>query len=90
MPYFLIPDQISKITNHQKKIIVTGKTINSALHELIDKHPMIERYIFNDSGNIHPFLAIYIEKNNIMSLQGLSTELGQEQTITMLYNISGG
>ena len=90
MPYILIPHQISKIANLPKEIVVSGDTIASAIDHLIDQYPIIEKYIFIDSEIIHPFLAIFIGKNNIMDLQGLSTKLEVEQVVTMLYNISGG
>jgi len=43
---------------------VNGKTVKECLDELVKKSPNLERWLFDEKGELHEYLDIYLNKES--------------------------
>ena len=54
------------------------------------KHPGVSAKVFDPSGNVKPFIRIYVGPDDIGSLSGLDTQVGERDEIAIIPAIAGG
>ncbi|MEM2211346.1 MAG: ubiquitin-like small modifier protein 1 [Nitrososphaerales archaeon] len=65
--------------------------VNTLLNILAEKYgEQFTRYIFNEKGELNPFVKIFINGRNIEFLKGLETELKNGDVITLIPPVAGG
>ncbi len=90
MAKIIIPTPLRKFTGNAATFETKGNTIKEAIQELIDSHPNLNRHILDDNNNIRSFIRIYLEENDINSLQKEETLVTENQTISIVPAIAGG
>ncbi len=90
MPTILIPDVLTKFTNHQSKIIVNCDHLKDVRAALIKDFPEIEQYLFDDKHNIRPFISIYLNGKQIHPSSQQELFLESDDVITLFLPLVGG
>jgi molybdopterin converting factor small subunit len=90
MPTLRIPTPLRSYTNGQSDVTVGGENISEALADLMDQFPAIKPHLFNESGELRPFVNLFIGENNIKDLQGVNTPVQDGEKIMLIPSIAGG
>jgi sulfur-carrier protein len=90
MPALRIPTPLRAYTNGQTEVIVNGSNISEALADLTDQYPTIKPHIFNEGGELRPFVNLFIGEHNIKDLQGVNTPVKDGERIMLIPSIAGG
>ena len=90
MPVLRIPTPLRAYTNGQTNINVAGANISEALTDLTTQYPTIKPHLFNEGGELRPFVNLFIGENNIKDLQGISTPIKDEDKLVLIPSIAGG
>jgi molybdopterin converting factor small subunit len=90
MPVLRIPTPLRAYTNGQSNINVAGANISEALTDLTTQYPTIKPHLFNEGGELRPFVNLFIGENNIKDLQGVSTPIKDEDKLVLIPSIAGG
>jgi sulfur-carrier protein len=90
MPTFRIPTPLRVYTNGQSEIPVSGITVSDALSDLVVLHPAIKQHLFKETGELRPFVNMFIGEENISFLQGLKTPLAETDSLRIIPSIAGG
>jgi molybdopterin converting factor small subunit len=90
MPALRIPTPLRAYTNGQTEVIVNGANISEALADLTDQYPTIKPHIFNEGGELRPFVNLFIGEHNIKDLQGVNTPVKDGERIMLIPSIAGG
>lgn len=90
MAKIIIPTPLRKFTNNSSTFETKGNTIKEAIQELIDSYPNLNRHLLDDKNNIRSFIRIYLEDDDINSLQKEATSVFENQTISIVPAIAGG
>lgn len=90
MAILKIPKLYSYYTDHQTEIILGGETIFAILNALFLEHPAIEKHLKDNKGQLRRHINLFINKTNIKDLAGMESAVSDNDTITILPNISGG
>jgi molybdopterin converting factor small subunit len=85
-----IPSALRTLTGGESDISVDGKTVRDALAELERKHPGVAAKVFDSAGGVKPFIRIYVGPDDIGSLSGLDTNVGDRDEIAIIPAIAGG
>lgn len=85
-----IPTPLRVYTNGQSVVPVQGPTVSDALKELIYLHPALQPHIFQDSGELRPFVNLFKGEENISFLQGLKTPVAENDQLRIIPSIAGG
>jgi len=90
MPTLRLPVLMRSYTNGQTEIPVEGETVAKAVEDLLHQFPLLRSHLVNKSGELRPFINLFLNQENIKNLQGLDTPLSAEDQLLLLPSISGG
>ena len=90
MPVLRIPTPLRAYTNGQAEINVSGANISEALTDLTNQYPTIKPHLFNDGGELRPFVNLFVGEHNIKDLQGVDTPIKDGEKIMLIPSIAGG
>jgi len=68
---------------------IEGNTVRGVLDRICDKYPGLEKILFN-SGNILPYVNIFLNGENILESGGLKASLKLGDEIAIFPPVSGG
>ncbi len=90
MPVLRIPTPLRVYTNGQSDVNVNGASISEVLSDLTTQYPTIKPHLFNDSGDLRPFVNLFVGEHNIKDLQGVDTAVKDGDRIMLIPSIAGG
>jgi len=90
MPVLRIPTPLRAYTNGQSEVNVSGSNISDALADLTTQYPALKPHLFNDGGDLRPFVNLFVGENNIKDLQGVDTPIRDGEKIMLIPSIAGG
>lgn len=89
MPSVRVPSALRKFTADASDIDVAAKTVRDALAEIDRKHPGFAAKVL-DSGEVKPFIRIFVGADDIGELAGLDTALADRDEVSIVPAIAGG
>jgi molybdopterin converting factor small subunit len=90
MPVLRIPTPLRTYTDGQSEVTVNGENISEALADLTNQYPAIKPHLFNEGGNLRPFVNLFVGENNIKDLQGVNTPITDGEKLMLIPSIAGG
>ncbi len=90
MAVLRIPTPLRTYTNGQSEVSVTGSNISDALVDLTKQYPALRPHLFNEGGDLRPFVNLFVGENNIKDLQGVNTPIQDGEKIMLIPSIAGG
>jgi len=90
MPVLRIPTPLRPYTNGKSDVTVAGSKISEALGDLIHQYPTMKQHLFNEGGELRPFVNLFVDEHNIRDLQGVNTPIKDGQKIMLIPSIAGG
>ena len=85
-----IPTPLRTYTSGKSEVIVSGAKISEALKDLTTQFPAIKPHLFNEGGDLRPFVNLFVGENNIKDLQGVDTPIKDGDKIMLIPSIAGG
>ncbi len=90
MPKLRIPTPLRAYTGGQSEVPVQGGTVAEALDSLAALYPTLKPHLFNGSGELRPFVNLFLNEDNVRDLQGAETRLDEEDRLIIIPSIAGG
>ena len=90
MPMIRIPTPLRSYTSGEAEVTVQGGNVNQALESLMQIHPTLRPHLYNTSGQLRPFVNLFLNEDNIRDLQGLETPLQDGDRLMLIPSIAGG
>ena len=90
MPTIRIPTPLRSYTAGQAEVPVQGQDVKEAMDCLMQLHPTLRPHLYNTSGQLRPFVNLFLNENNIRDLQGLETSLKENDRLMLIPSIAGG
>ncbi len=84
------PSQFSVHINNEKTAQFKGEKFSDFINYLEDTFGHIKERLFDEKGELRPYINFYIGKKNINSLQGLQSEIPDGEKVTLLLSRAGG
>jgi molybdopterin synthase sulfur carrier subunit len=69
---------------------VTGETVREVIDALERAHPGIRFHICHETGELRPYVNVFVEKEDVRFLQGLHTPVPPGATIHIIHSVAGG
>lgn len=85
-----IPAPLRSYTGGQSIINVNGGSVEEALNDLVHQFPALKQHLFNEEGTLRTFVNIYLNDDDIRYLRQTSTELSEDDELTIVPSIAGG
>jgi molybdopterin converting factor small subunit len=90
----IIPSPLRNFTNGERRIIMdsldTPTTIKILVKKLDAKFPGIIDKILDSEGEMHNYVNIFLDSEDIRYIDGLNTEVSQGEEISIVPAVAGG
>ena len=85
-----IPTPLRRVTNGVDSIEAQSDTLAGALDTLNQQFPGIQERLFNEEGQLHRFVNIYVNGEDVRFLGGLETALNEGDEVSIVPAVAGG
>ena len=86
-----IPTPLRRVTNGKDMAVVDGANLHDSLNQLDRQFPGLkERIVDGASGELHRFVNIYVNGEDVRFLQGLQTAVKDGDEISIVPAVAGG
>lgn len=90
MPIIRIPAPLRAYTAGNSEVTVNGRIVSEAIDSLISQFPSIEPHLYNNDGELRPYVNFFLGEDNIRDLQGLLTPVKEDDRLLLIPSIAGG
>jgi sulfur-carrier protein len=84
-----IPPTLREQTGGEREIAAAGDTVRELLDDLMAQFPSLRRQLVEDE-ELAPFVNVYVEGEDVRTLDGLETEVRPGSTVILLPAMAGG
>ena len=85
-----IPTSIQNITQYRTEVEASGNNIKELIDDLDKQYHGIKEKIYVEQGKIRRFISIYINQEDIRTLQQFDTPLMEKDEVDIIVAIAGG
>ena len=85
-----IPTPLRKLSGDRDELTISASNVSELIDELEKECPGIKERICDDDGNVRRFINLYVNNEDIRFLNGKDTELGENDTVSIIPAIAGG
>jgi molybdopterin converting factor small subunit len=84
-----IPPQLRGEVGGAREVPAEGGTVRELLDDLMDRFPALRPQLVEDE-EIAPFVNVYLEGEDVRTLDGLDTQVAHGNTVILLPAMAGG
>ena len=84
-----IPPTLRTATGGAREVEASGGTVRDLLDDLTDRFPTLRGQVL-DGSELAPFVNVYVEGEDVRTLDGLETQVADGQTVILLPAMAGG
>jgi len=85
-----IPTPLRSYTAGLAEIPVQGLTVREVLDNLTYTYPALRPHLYNNSGDLRPFVNLFLGEDNIKELDGIDTPVEEDDRLMLIPSIAGG
>jgi sulfur-carrier protein len=89
MSHIRIPPQLRTEVGGAREVPAEGGTVRELLDDLMDRFPALRPQLVEDD-EIAPFVNVYVEGEDVRTLDGLDTSVDHGATVILLPAMAGG
>ena len=84
-----IPPTLRGETQGAREVEASGRTVRELLDDLLGRFPALRGQLLEDDA-LAPFVNVYVEGEDVRTLDGLETAVGESATVILLPAMAGG
>jgi molybdopterin converting factor small subunit len=84
-----IPPTLRAEVGGERQVPATGETVRELLDDLTSRFPGLQSQLVED-GDIAPFVNVYVEGEDVRTLDGMETPVSVGATVILLPAMAGG
>jgi molybdopterin synthase sulfur carrier subunit len=84
-----IPPTLRPEVGGERQVPAQGGTVRELLDDLVSRFPGLGRQLVED-GDIAPFVNVYVEGEDVRTLEGIETPVAHGSTVILLPAMAGG
>ena len=85
-----IPTPLRRLTKEKDEISTSAKNVADMISDLEKQFPGMRERLCDSDGSIRKFINIYINEEDIRFLNGIETEIKENDTVSIIPAIAGG
>ena len=89
MTTFRIPPTLRAETGGERQVTAAGSTVRELLDDLMTRFPGLRAQLVEDD-DIAPFVNVYVEGEDVRTLDGLETPVQDGASVILLPAMAGG
>lgn len=85
-----VPPVLRAAVGGAREISVPGSTVSEVLEALYAAHPEVRAQLVSDDGELHRFVNIYVNDEDVRFAGGLEAKVADGDNVTILPAVAGG
>ena len=85
-----IPTVFRKLTSGEARALLQPGTIGELISQLDSLYPGFEGQVLAGEGQLHRFVNVYLNDEDVRYLEGLETKATEGDTVSLLPSVAGG
>lgn len=85
-----IPTVFRKFTGQETTVAVEAGSVASVIEQLDQRFPGFGEQLLTEDGQLHRFVNIYVNDEDIRYLEKLDTKASEGDTVSLLPSVAGG
>jgi cysteine synthase B len=85
-----IPPTLRDAAGGAREVEVPGGTLRDVLAELVSRFPALGRQVLENGNGLAPYVNVYVDNEDIRTLDGLDTSVREGSTVILLPAMAGG
>jgi len=85
-----LPAAIARYTGDKTEVKARGSTVREVIDYLEGRYPGLKKKFVDESGKVHRFVRIYVNKVDIRRLDGIETKLKDGDEVSLVPAFVGG
>ena len=85
-----LPTVLRPSAGGKSTVSVDGSTIGEVLTNLVEANPGMKGQVLTDDGELHRFVNVYLNDDDVRYLDKLATSVSSGDTISILPAVAGG
>jgi molybdopterin synthase sulfur carrier subunit len=85
-----IPTTLRPLSGGASTVVVEGATLAEVFKNLNVAHPGFADRLFDDAGNLHKFVNVFVSDDDVRYLDGLNTAVPAGETVSIIPAVAGG
>ena len=85
-----IPPTLRTEVGGAREIEAAGGSLRDVLADLAERFPALGRQVLEDGNGLAPFVNVYVDSEDVRTLQGLDTPVDEGSTVILLPAMAGG
>jgi molybdopterin converting factor small subunit len=90
MATVLLPTPLRRLAGGQSKVTVDAADLGALIQQLEEHYPGMGEKVLDGSGEIKRFINVFVNENEVRTLQGLSTPVAESDRISIVPAMAGG
>lgn len=90
MATVFVPTPLRRFTAGASKVEASGSTVGELIEQLESTYPGISEKLLDDDGNVKRFINVFRNDDEIRTLDGLATTVGDSDKISIVPAMAGG
>ena len=90
MATVIIPTPLRKFTGNASRINTNATKVSDIVQELTTSFPDLKKHVINADGKIASFINVFVDNDDIRSLDGEGTVVKQNSNVSIIPAIAGG
>jgi sulfur-carrier protein len=85
-----LPTVLRVQADGQATVAVDGASVGEVFATLVERYPGLRGNLLDGEGNLHKFVNVYKDDDDIRYLEGLDTKLESGDVLSILPAVAGG
>jgi [CysO sulfur-carrier protein]-thiocarboxylate-dependent cysteine synthase len=85
-----IPPTLRDAVGGVREVDASGTTVRELLSDLAERFPGLGSQVLENGNDIAPFVNVYVNNEDVRTLNGLETPIGEGTTVILLPAMAGG
>jgi [CysO sulfur-carrier protein]-thiocarboxylate-dependent cysteine synthase len=85
-----IPPTLRDAVGGAREVEAAGSTLRDLLSDLSERFPTLGRQVLENGSDLAPFVNVYVDNEDVRTLEGLDTPLEENTTVILLPAMAGG
>lgn len=85
-----VPSPLRLLTRGKARVAVEGRSVEACIASLERDYPGFQERLVDESGEVKPFISVFLNGENVERLQGLRTPVEDGDEITIVPAVAGG
>lgn len=90
MATVLLPTPLRRLAGGQSRVTIEAADLGGLIQSLERQYPGIAEKLLDDSGEIKRFINVFVNENEVRTLQGLSTPVAEADKVSIVPAMAGG